>query len=190
MKKNILFKVNKKETPQKLEDLKIKILKERASALAEELVKVEEESKEKIEILEFLISGEKYGIETQFINKVHLLRDLTPLPGVSVCIVGIINVRGKIAPVIDIKKFFDLPGKEITQLDKVIVIDTEEAFFGILADEVSGINYIPTNKMQTSLPTLTGIRAEFLKGVTVDQLAILDPIKLALDKKIVIDNKM
>lgn len=189
MKKNILFKINKKETPQKLEDLKIKILKERASALAEEVVKVEE-SKEKIEILEFLISGEKYGIETQFINKVHLLRDLTPLPGVSVCIVGIINVRGKIAPVIDIKKFFDLPGKEITQLDKVIVIDAEEAFFGILADEVSGINQIPTNKVQTSLPTLTGIRAEFLKGVTVDQLVILDPIKLALDKKIVIDDKI
>lgn len=188
MKKNILFKVNQKEVVQESKDLQKKVLKERAAALAEEVVKVEE-SKEKIEILEFLISGEKYGIETQFINKVHLLRDLTPLPGVSVCIVGIINVRGKIAPVIDIKKFFDLPGKEITQLDKVIVVDTEEAFFGILADEVSGINYIPTNKMQTSLPTLTGIRAEFLKGVTVNQLVILDPIKLALDKKIVIDDK-
>lgn len=174
MKNNLLLQ---NESNQK------KILKERALALAEEVIKFEE-NKEKLEILTFSISGENYGIETFFVNKVHLLRDLTPLPGLPAFMIGIINVRGKIVPVIDIKKFFDLPGKAITPLDNVIIVDADESFFGILADEVSGIAYIPIHEMQTSLPTLTGIRSEYLKGVTINQLVILDPIKLALDNKI------
>ena len=160
-----------------------KILKERALALAAEVVKLED-NKEKLEILEFSIGGEKYGIETLFVTKVHLLRDLTPLPGLPDFMIGIINVRGKIVPVIDIKKFFDLPGKAITPLDNVIIVSADEGLFGILADEVSGVHHIPMNDIQVSLPTLTGIRSEYLKGVTVNQLIVLDPIKLALDHKI------
>lgn len=189
MKKNILFKDDSQKTSQKSIALQKKILKERAKALAKEIVNVEENT-EKLEVLSFSIGSEQYGIESLFVNKVHLLRDLTPLPGVAAFIIGIINVRGKIAPVIDIKKFFDLPDKAITPLNKVIIIEAEEAFFGILADEVTGISHIPTHEIQASLPTLTGIRAEYLKGVTINQLVILDPIKLALDKKILIDDKV
>lgn len=165
-----------------------KILKERAVALAKEETPAEEK-KEKLEVLEFLIGDERYGVETFFISKVHLLRDLTPLPGSPIFMIGIINVRGKIAPVIDLKKFFDLPGKTITPLDHVIIVQANEAFWGILADTVLGISHIPTHHIQTSLPTLTGIRSEYLKGVTTDQLIILDAIKLAMDKKILIDDK-
>ncbi len=162
------------------------ILKKRAEFLAEEPSIVIEQTT--FEILEFQISGEKYGLESQYVTKILLLNDLTFLPGVPSFIVGIINVRGHVIPVIDIKKIFDLPKQNSTQEAKVVVIETEDAIFGIIADNISGLRFIPVNELQTSLPMLSGIRAEYLKGVSNDQLVVLDPLKLASDKNLIVND--
>ena len=159
---------------------KKKILKERARALARE-PKGDGLREEQLELVEFLLAGERYAIESSWVREVYPLKDLTPLPGSPPFIPGMINVRGQIVSVVDLKKFFDLPAKGLTNLDKVVIVTDGRMEFGLLADAVAGVREIPLGGIQQALPTLTGVRAEYLKGVTADRLVVLDAGKLLAD---------
>ena len=162
---------------------KKKILRDRAKALSQAETK---EPEEHIEVLEFLLAYERYGIEPARIREVCVLKDLTPIPGTPHFVSGIINVRGKVLSVIDLKKFFGLPEKGLGDLNKVIILSSADMEFGVLADAILGIRKIRLSDLQPSLPTLTGIREEYLKGVTGDRLVVLDAGKVLSDKKLLI----
>lgn len=164
---------------------KKRILKERARALAQE-PKIKEGAEGYVEVVEFQLAYERYAIESFYIQEVYPMKELTPLPCTPSFVLGIINVRGQVLSVIDIKKFFDLPEKGLTDLNKVIIIQDQKMEFGILADLILGVRLIPLEEIQPSLPTLTGIREEYLKGVTKERVVILDAAKLLTDKKIVV----
>lgn len=168
---------------------KKKILKARARILAQESTKPQA-ADESIEIVEFLLANEKYGIESFSVREVYPIRDLTPLPCTPSYVYGIINVRGHIVSVIDIKKFFDLPERGLADLNKVIVVQNDAMEFGILADAMIGVRSVPLKEIQQSLPTLTGIRAEYLKGVTKERLVIFDIAKFLSDKKIMVHEEI
>lgn len=168
-------------TPEKSKE----ILRLRARALARE-PKTEEPPDQSLEIVEFLLAYERYGVETLFIREVYPLKELTPLPGTPPFVLGIINVRGKMLSVLDLKKFFDLPEKGLTDLNKVIVLHSGIMEFGILADAILGVKTIPSGSLQPALPTLTGIREEYLKGLTPDRAVILAAEKLLADRRIVV----
>jgi purine-binding chemotaxis protein CheW len=142
-----------------------------------------------IEILQFRLAQERYGIEQRYVREVQTLKDLTPLPCTPPFVLGLINVRGQILPVIEIKKFFELPETGITDLHMVIVLRAGEMEVGILADAIVGVRAISPGDIQVSLPTLTGVRAEYLKGVTDESLVILDASKLLADEKLVINEE-
>jgi purine-binding chemotaxis protein CheW len=161
------------------------ILKERAKALARE-PKENEAAEAQLEIVEFLLDYERYGIESSYVREVHPLKELTPLPGTPPFVLGIINVRGRILSVVDIKKFFDLPEKGLTDLNKVIILQSDEMEFGVLADVILGVRTIPLGELQPSLPTLTGIREDYLRGVTGERVVILDAEKLLSDPKMIV----
>ena len=116
----------------------------------------------------------------------HPLKEFTPLPGTPPFVFGIINFRGQILSIIDLKKFFELPEKGLTDLNRVIILHSKEMEFGILADAILGLRAIPIKAMQPSLPTLTGIRTAYLKGVTEDRMVILDGAKVLSDKKLIV----
>lgn len=164
---------------------KKKILKARAIALARE-TGAGVTTGACLEAVEFLLAHEKYAIESVYISEVFPLKEITPLPCTPPFILGIINVRGQILSVMDLKKFFDLPETEPTKLSKIVILHSDEMEFGILADVVLGTRSIPIGEIQPSLPTLTDIRAEYLKGVTNERLVILDAAKILCDKKIVV----
>lgn len=169
-------------------ELKKNILKARAIALARQ----PEDGKsydEYIEVVEFLLAHEKYGIESKCVREVYPLKELTPVPCTPPFVLGIINVRGKILSVIDIKKFFELPEKGMTDLNRVIIVHNDQMEFGILADAILGVRLIPLLDIQSSLPALTGIRAEYLRGVTEDRLVVLDVEKILSDKKIIVNEE-
>ena len=166
-----------------------RILKARAQALAREPGKTEA-SAECLEVVEFLLAHETYAIESRHVREIFPLENLTPLPGTPVFVLGIINIRGEILSVIDIKKFFELPDKGLTDLNKVIVLQSETMRFGVLADAVLGVLRIPVAEIQPSLPTLTGIREQYLKGVTSERTIVLDAEKLLGDEKIVVQEQV
>jgi len=153
------------------------ILKARAKALAQE-PSTAQEPEDSLGVVEFSLAHERYAIESSYVREVCPLKDLTPLPGTPPFVLGIINVRGQIFSVIELKKLFDLPEKGLSDLNKVIVVGHGPMAVGILADLVVGVRSIRLRDIQASLPTLTGIRAEYLRGVTRDPVVILDPEKL------------
>ncbi len=160
------------------------ILRARAQALAR--APLPEAEGESLEVLEFLLAYERYGIEMTWIRETLPLKELTPVPCTPPFVLGLINVRGQIVSVMDIKRFFDLPEKGLTDLNKVIILQDGGMVFGVLADAVCGVRTIPRAELHPSLPTLTGIREEYLKGVTGERMVVLDGRKLLSDRRIVV----
>ena len=163
-------------------------LKKRAAVLACD--KEEETDPDCLEVVEFLLAREHYGIESQFICEVYPLKDYTPLPGVPSFVLGLVNVRGRILSVVDIKKFFDMPDQGLSDLNTIIIIKDDKMEFGILADAIVGVRKVTVSDMEPPLPTLTGIRREFLKGVTRERMVILAAARILADKNIVIHQEV
>jgi purine-binding chemotaxis protein CheW len=139
-----------------------------------------------LELLEFRLALERYALESRHVQEVLPLRDLTPLPGTPPFILGIVNVRGRILPVLDLKKFFDLPENGITDLHRIILVRGHGLELGLLADVIVGVRSVAADSLQPSLPTLTGIRADYLKGVSEERLVVLDLDRLLSDPKIIV----
>ncbi len=168
---------------------KKKILRERALTIAR--VREEETAAgEAIEIVEFLLSSERYGVESLYVREAYALKELTPLPCTPSFLLGVVNVHGQIISVIDIRKFFDLPAEGLTDINNIIIVGKEKMELAILTDAITGMRSIPLQDIQPSLPTLTGIRAEYLKGVTGERLVILDVPKILSDKTITVHEEI
>ena len=163
----------------------IGILKVRAKMLSQ-VRKEEDPDTEYIDVVEFSLAYEGYAVESSYVREVYPIKELTPVPGTPPFVAGIINVRGQILSVIDIKKFFDLQKRGLTDLNKVIIIHDNAMEFGILADVVLGMRRFMLKEVQQSLPGFTGIRTQYLKGVTKERMIILDAGKLLSDKNIVV----
>ena len=168
---------------------KKRILKSRAQMLAREIAR-EEDNGSYYEVLEFLLAHERYAIETAYVREVYRLHNLTPLPCTPPFILGIVNVRGQLLPVMDIKKFFDLPEKGITDLNKVIIVNAGGVEVGILADVVFECRRLSLHELQPAPATCTGIRAEYLKGVTEEQLIVVDVEAILSDDAIVVHEEV
>jgi purine-binding chemotaxis protein CheW len=139
-----------------------------------------------LEIIEFELSGECYAFELNCVREICVVNDLTPVPCTPRFISGIINLRGEIHTVIDLKKLFDLPDHDGPELGKVLMIEGGGMRIGILADVIRDVRTIVQDDLHPSLPTLTGVRAKYLKGVTSDRLIVLDPEKILSDDAILV----
>lgn len=168
-------------------EIRIK-LKNRAIAMAQEPGQKRTASAT-IGVITFTMAAETYAIESVFVREVYPLKDFTPLPGVPSYIFGIINVRGQILPVVDLKKFFNLPEKGLGDLNRVIILCDDQMEFGILADIVHSTQEIEREDILTVPPTVTGIGEEYLKGVTKERLMILNAKRLLYDKSIVVNEE-
>lgn len=164
-----------------------RILRERAARLARPADSVASSS-EMLELLEFRLASECYAVETRFVGEVQPLRDLTPLPGTPPFVRGIVNLRGRVLPVYDLKKFFALPEQGLTDLHRILVVEDGGLEIGLLADVVVGVRAMPVTALSPPLPTLSAIAAEYLKGISEERLVVLDAGRLLSDPRIVVND--
>ncbi len=162
------------------------ILKKRAQKLAAETSPGKNQNNN-MTVVEFRIAHEIYALELSRIRIIYPLKNLTFIPGTPDFIRGVINLRGEIISVVDLKVFFELPDHGFTSLSQVIILTSDEMEFGILADEILGVTELSKNDIRSSLPTLTGIREDYLKGVTGSGMVVLDDEKLLSDGKMCIN---
>lgn len=162
---------------------KSRILKARARALALE-PQAERSGELFIQALEFVLAYERYALDASFVREVHSLKDITMLPGTPPFIAGIVNVRGRIVSVIDLKRFFDLPAKGLTDLNKVVILDDGQMEFGLLVDAVIAVHRLAVSEILPGPPTLTGVRADYLRGVTAQRMVVLDASRILADPTI------
>lgn len=162
------------------------ILRARAEALA---ARAPEHSSireaDGLDVLEFRLAHEHYAVETRYVREVSPLRNLAKLPSAPAFIVGIVNVRGRIVPVVDLEKFFGLAEEGLTDLHRIIRVASHDLEFGLLADVSVGMRSIPKESLQPA-PASSGIGGDYVKGVTAERLIVLDLARIAADPRIVV----
>lgn len=166
-----------------------RILRSRSLVLSRE-PEAEPDADSFLEVVEFRLAHETFALESAYVRAVHALKDLTPVPCTPSFVVGIMNMRGRIVSVIDLKRFFDLPAESLTGASRVIIIHSDTMEFGILADAIVGTRRVLLDELQLSLSALTGTREEFFRGVTADRTAILDARQLLADSAIVVHQEV
>ncbi len=166
-----------------------RILRARAQALARPPSPVPAPST-MLELLEFRLASERYALETRHVQDVHPLRELTPLPCTPPFVLGIVNIRGRILPVLDLKKFFELPEQGLTDLHRIILVRGNDLELGLLADVIVGVRRVAADSLQPPLPTLIGIRADYLKGIGEERLVVLDLDRILSDPKIIVHEEV
>ena len=143
-----------------------------------------------LEILEFRLGHERYAAETSHVQEVYPLKDLTPLPCTPAFVLGIVNLRGRIVAVLDLRRLFSLPDPNLPEKQRIILIQVGEMEFGLLADLIVGVSSLPRESLQPPLPTQSGIKADYLKGVTADHLVVLDLARIAADPHIIVHDEV
>jgi purine-binding chemotaxis protein CheW len=102
-------------------------------------------------------------------------------------VLGIINIRGEILSIIDLRKFFGLSETGLSDLNRVIILSSGDMEFGVLADAITVVRKVSLESLQPPPPTFTGLRREYLKGVSPERTAILDAAKILNDPRIVVN---
>jgi len=165
------------------------ILQERAVLLAVDASVNSSEVIDYLNVVEFLLTPERYGIESQLISEVLLLKELAPIPGAPTFVAGVTNIRGKIVSMINLKAFLGLVSKGITELNKTIIIQHNGIEFGIIADAITGTRSIDSKSLRAAPVTLKGKGAAFVKGIAPDGMILLDGIKLISETTIIVNQK-
>lgn len=137
-----------------------------------------------LEIVVFALGDERYAVEAAHVREVYPSTELTPLPCTPSFVAGVIHVRGDILAVVDLKTLFDLSTPGAGGQDETLIVSVGDCVFGILADRTLGMSSIPLADIQSTLPSLVGIREQSLKGVTSDQTIILDLRKMVANKNL------
>lgn len=161
------------------------ILKKRAEQLAQPINLLETKTQD-IQVVVFHLDKEKYGIETIYFREVFRFKELTLLPKVPPFIAGVINVRRKIISVIDLRVIFNLPQENEQAGHFALILANTEMEFALLADSIEGIRFLNLEIIYHP-PTITDNRQEFIKGITSDQLILLDGEKLLKNKNLIVD---
>ncbi len=151
-----------------------------------EAAKKEASNQEITKVLTFNIGEQVYGIEIPYVVEIIEVSPITAVPGVPDYIKGIINVRSKIVPVVNIRSRFGKPEIPFTERTCVIHVSTGDTSVGLIVDSVADVIPI-TEKHISRTPELNNInQSKFIKFI----LEMNDGIKLVLDVAKLIDDQI
>ena len=165
-----------------------RILRDRAQALAKPLAEARTPA-EVLDLLVFSLAGERYGIETAYVLEVIPLQELTPVACTPPVILGVVNHGGRILPVLDFRRLFELPGQGVTEGSQVVAVEVGEMTFGIFADSVVGIVRVGAHEVVPPPVALTGGRQTLIRGITAEMLAVLDLEAMARDPRLMVNDE-
>jgi len=172
----------KKVRAEKLQARRREVLKSRALLAARK--KGNKEPEKVVEVVKFLLDDQMYALEVNELREVCTLSKVTAIPCSPSFVIGVINLRGQIIPIIDLRTFLDLPTRKSIVFNKALILETEDECVGFLADEVVRAEKFPLSSLQGTLATMTGLNAECMKGVTRDKTVLLDGAKILANPKL------
>ncbi len=118
-----------------------------------------------IQVVTFFIAEEEFAVEILDVHEIIRLIQITPVPNVAEFLEGVINLRGKVIPVINLRKRFDLPRIANSGKTRIIVMELRQKIMGFLVDEVSEVLSISKNIIEETPPIVAGVDAEYIRGV-------------------------
>jgi len=125
----------------------------------------DEEDTQKDRYLTFHLASEDYGIEICHVTEIIGIQTITKLPDMPGFIKGVINLRGKVIPVMDVRARFKLPDRDYNERTCIIVVDINETTVGLVVDEVSEVMDIPEPQVEPPPKTAGREKNGFIQGV-------------------------
>jgi purine-binding chemotaxis protein CheW len=171
------------------EDQIERVLDERAAALAEPLRNAGPPI-ETSQYMVFRLGEERYALEIRLIEEVRRALGLAPVPCTPDFIVGAINVRGVVLPVIDIRGLLGLPGPRSSSAGKIIVAKTGEIRLGILADRVEEVRDIGPKDIGPVTENLPRAAEGSIAGLTVEGVAVLNGADLIDNDRLIVHEEV
>lgn len=145
------------------------------------------ETSELLQLVSFKIGNEEFGVDILNVQEINKMTQVTKVPNSPDFVEGVINLRGRVIPVIDLRLRLGLSKKEHDKDTRIIVVEIEKRTIGFIVDAVSEVLRIPANVTETPPELVSGINSEFIKSVgkLEDRLLILvdlDKILTTSDK--------
>lgn len=128
-----------------------------------------------IQLVTFHIGDEEFGVDILAVQEIIRLMQITMVPRAPAFIEGVINLRGKVIPVVNMRTRFNKPSVEHNASTRIVVMEFEQKIVGFLVDAVSEVLRIPASTVEEAPPVVAGIGSEYIKGVGKlgDRLLIL-----------------
>ena len=136
----------------------------------------ESEGEQKLtQLVTFSIGEEEFGVNILQVQEIIRTMEITNIPRAPEFIEGVINLRGKVIPIVDMRSRFGLESKEHDKNTRMIVIENETLIVGFVVDSVAEVLRIPASSVQPPPPTVAGLDSNYIDGVGKldDRLLIL-----------------
>jgi purine-binding chemotaxis protein CheW len=137
----------------------------------------QEEDTQKDKFLTFTIGGETYGIDILFVTEIVGMQPITALPELADYMKGIINLRGRIIPVMDVRLRFKQAERDYTARTCIIIVNSGAINFGLIVDAVAEVITIPEQNVVAPPSLLGGTANRYIKAIG----KVGDQVKLLLD---------
>lgn len=111
----------------------------------------------------FHLSNRRYAVDLAAVERVARIVDITPLPHAPEVVVGVIDVHGRVTPVVNVRKRLGLPERALSLSDRLLVARTAQRTVALVADAVSGVIAAPSERIAAAQTIVSGVK--YLAGV-------------------------
>lgn len=117
------------------------------------------------QFVRFALAGERYGVAVTAVQEIIRHTELTHVPRAAAFVDGVLNLRGRVIPVVNLRRRFGLPEAAATPATRIIVVEADGAATGITVDAVSEVIQLQPSEIESPPPLAKTIRADFLLGM-------------------------
>mgnify|MGYP000287690527 CR=1 FL=1 len=130
---------------------------------------------ELLQLVTFSIGEEEFGVDILKVQEIIRTMEITKVPRAPEFVEGVINLRGKVIPVINMRTRFNMSALERDSDTRIVVMEFDQKIVGFLVDGVSEVLRIPASTVEPAPPVICGIGSEYIRGVGKldDRLLIL-----------------
>lgn len=144
---------------------------------------------EELKVIVFKLGHEEYGIDVDKVQTIERMMPITRVPKTYAFVKGVINLRGVVIPVIDLRGRFGLPETEYTDQTRIIIVSANEMEVGFIVDSANDVIDLNTDLIDSPPDVVGGIKAKYLHGVariSEDRLLVMLNLSEVLSRKEII----
>ncbi len=124
-----------------------------------------EATNELLQLVGFQLGNEEYGIDILKVQEINRIAEITRIPQSPDFVEGVINLRGNVIPIIDLRKRFNMPEREHDKHTRIVVGEIEGRTVGLIVDAVSEVLRLPSNTIEPAPKLVSKDQADYIKGV-------------------------
>lgn len=122
-------------------------------------------AKTEIKVIVFQLKDEEYALEVDYIQSIERMQPVTRIPKTDSFVTGVINLRGVITPIINLRKRFGIEEKEYDEATRILVISNDQLELGFIVDGANDVIDIPVEKIERSPEVIGGVETDYIRGV-------------------------